>query len=50
MPANSHSGIYMLALVLQSDFQRIYSKRLLWDYEADKYQNHMVMIVPYYNP
>jgi hypothetical protein len=30
----------MFALILQSDFQRIYSKRLLWDYEADKYHNH----------
>jgi hypothetical protein len=35
------------APTLQNGFQRTCNKRLLWDCEADKHQNHMVMIVPY---
>jgi hypothetical protein len=50
MSANNHSGIYthrpISVPVFQSDFQRTCNKRLLWDFEADKYENHMVTIVP----
>ena len=40
------ASIKRLSASFTNDFQRTCSNRLLWISEADRYQNHMVMLVP----